>query len=388
MESVLEGMAEYYSKNLAREVKKGLYENAYNSKYTGGKVTYGYKINPDTFKYELCEEEAENVRLVFKMYANGRTYSEILSALEAKNAKSRSGRPFTKNALGDMLENEKYIGNYVYNARQSGKSHAKNDEANIIRVPDGIPQIISAETFSKAQERKNLNRHGTRSKGCKHDYLLTGLVKCGCCGHAMTGDTKFSGRNKLKYVTYRCGNRYKADEKCKNKAVNLDYLETFVLDLIADKILSPDKSDKLLSEFQRFQKDADKQSVEKKKRLKHELASKETEIENLMRSLEKGIATEHILSRIESKSIEIDALKSDISDIEDFAPKPINKIEFNKILEKARTTISDRKHPDELKALAQSYIKEIKINEDNIDVVLTFHKLNEVVAMIGGDEGN
>lgn len=42
LESVLEGMAEYYSKNLAREVMKEMKENALKCKHTGGLPPLGY----------------------------------------------------------------------------------------------------------------------------------------------------------------------------------------------------------------------------------------------------------------------------------------------------------------------------------------------------------
>ena len=45
LESVIEGMAEYYSKNLAREVMKGMKETAYQAKHTGGLPPLGYDVN-------------------------------------------------------------------------------------------------------------------------------------------------------------------------------------------------------------------------------------------------------------------------------------------------------------------------------------------------------
>ena len=48
MEAVLEGMAEYYSQNLARETMKGLRENALQCKHTGGIAPLGYNIDPIT----------------------------------------------------------------------------------------------------------------------------------------------------------------------------------------------------------------------------------------------------------------------------------------------------------------------------------------------------
>lgn len=47
LESVIEGMAEYYSRNLAREVMKGLKESAYNCKHTDGRPPLGYDVDED-----------------------------------------------------------------------------------------------------------------------------------------------------------------------------------------------------------------------------------------------------------------------------------------------------------------------------------------------------
>ena len=65
LESVLEGMSEYYSKNLGREVMKGMKESARQCRYTGGHVPYGFKVNKETYRFEIEEREAEAVRMIF-----------------------------------------------------------------------------------------------------------------------------------------------------------------------------------------------------------------------------------------------------------------------------------------------------------------------------------
>ncbi len=47
LESILEGMAEYYSKNLSREVMKGMKETALQCKHTGGIAPLGYDVKED-----------------------------------------------------------------------------------------------------------------------------------------------------------------------------------------------------------------------------------------------------------------------------------------------------------------------------------------------------
>ncbi|QQK07455.1 hypothetical protein [Miniphocaeibacter halophilus] len=75
LESVLEGMSEYFSKNLSREVKKGQNENALKCKFNGGTPPLGYDINEDN-EYVINEYESLAVRLIFGMYLNG--YGDII----------------------------------------------------------------------------------------------------------------------------------------------------------------------------------------------------------------------------------------------------------------------------------------------------------------------
>lgn len=117
-ESVLEAMAEYYSLNLAREVRKGQRENAYKSMWTGGLPPYGYDVDPETKRLVINEHEAEAVRIIFKMFVRGEGYLTIADELNRLGYKTKRGTDFTKTSFYNMLRNEKYIGNYVYNRSQ------------------------------------------------------------------------------------------------------------------------------------------------------------------------------------------------------------------------------------------------------------------------------
>ena len=75
MEAVLEGMSEYYSKNLAREVMKGMNETALQCKHTGGCPPLGYDLDENRHLV-INEQEAQAVRIIFQMFADGYGYSE------------------------------------------------------------------------------------------------------------------------------------------------------------------------------------------------------------------------------------------------------------------------------------------------------------------------
>lgn len=81
MAAVLEGMAEYYSQNLAREVRKGMQENALKGIHTGGKPPLGYDVDPETKKLILNEAEAETVRYIFNQASKDVGYNKIIQEL-------------------------------------------------------------------------------------------------------------------------------------------------------------------------------------------------------------------------------------------------------------------------------------------------------------------
>ncbi len=116
MESVLEGMAEYYSKNLGREVMKGMKETALQCKHTGGCTSLGFTLNAEK-RLEIEPHEAEAVRIIFQMFADGHGYTAIINYLNEHGYKTKRGQIFGKNSLYEILNNEKYTGVFVFNKR-------------------------------------------------------------------------------------------------------------------------------------------------------------------------------------------------------------------------------------------------------------------------------
>lgn len=94
METVMVGMAAYYSRNLAKETKKGMNENAYKAIFNGGYAPLGYKIVNK--HYVIDEKEAEAVRLIFNLYLDGKGYGEICLALAARGYTTRSGKKLSE----------------------------------------------------------------------------------------------------------------------------------------------------------------------------------------------------------------------------------------------------------------------------------------------------
>lgn len=111
---VITGMNEFYSANLAAETMKGLRENAYNHKHTGGLPPLGYDVDPVSKQLVVNQEEARAVQTIFAMYLAGHGYGDITQTLKANGWRTKRGAFFGRNSIHDILINEKYTGVLTY----------------------------------------------------------------------------------------------------------------------------------------------------------------------------------------------------------------------------------------------------------------------------------
>lgn len=163
LESLLEGMAEYYSAELAEKVLRGMKENAYKCKFNGGTIPYGYYVD-DEKHLQIESKTAMIVREVFELYDNGMTMKEITDTLNRKGLRNRKGNPFTISVVSKMLTNRRYIGEYKFKE---------------IVVEDGIPAIISKNLFESVNKKLEANRKKPARKKSPDEYLLTTKGRAG-----------------------------------------------------------------------------------------------------------------------------------------------------------------------------------------------------------------
>lgn len=226
LESILEGMAEYYSKELAIKVKRGLTENALKCKYNGGTVTYGYYID-DNQNFQIDPDAATVVVEIFTRYAEGSTMKEIVDYLNNKGikavrVKTSSTKPIGLNFVSNLLHNRRYIGEYSYDD---------------IIIADGIPAIVSQELFDRVQERMANNKKAPAKHKAEDDYLLTTKLFCGTCKAFMVGESGTS-RNKQVYHYYRCVNtKKKKNCTAKRKTIKKTAIENAVVNAVMEKLM-------------------------------------------------------------------------------------------------------------------------------------------------------
>ena len=173
LESVLEGMAEYYSAELSEKVVRGMTENVLKGKNNGGQVTFGYEIDGDMY-FHPNPTTAPIVEEIFTQYADGKTIKQIVDYLNAKNILTIRGGKMTINIVQRMLSNRRYIGEYKF-----------RDTV----IPNGIPALVSEELFARVQERLAKNKKAPARHKAEDDYVLTLKLFCGKCGAHMFGES-------------------------------------------------------------------------------------------------------------------------------------------------------------------------------------------------------
>lgn len=178
LHGIMSSIAEFYSQNLATEIKKGTTEKAKKGG-TPFKAPVGYLNSREWIDgreirtVEIDPERAPLVKLAFTLYATGQyALSDLAAILEARGLRSRptrsqpSGSPMGVNRLSTMLKNDYYVGVVRY----AGKSYRGRHEP-----------LIDEKAFEEVQGMLSAQRQsGERS--WRHHHYLRGSVVCGECG--------------------------------------------------------------------------------------------------------------------------------------------------------------------------------------------------------------
>ncbi len=375
-ESIIDGVNEYYSMNLALEVEKGKRENALKGMSTGGRPPLGYDLDPKTKMLVLNEVEAQAVKLIFEMRANGYGYGAIRDALNNKGFKTKEGNPFGKNSLYSILRNEKYTGVYVYNLRSSKNadgtfnSHSYKDESEIIRTEDAVPQIISKDLFDMVQELMNERKHTQGKETIKYQYLLAGKVRCGICGSTFCARTRKPRKGHGGSSAYICQKKNHS-VKCSNSEIKCQAIEAFVLETLAEFIFDEEKIPLILSRYQEYLEEKDSGKAESLKRMKKELSSLDRQIENIV-SVIANTGSDALLSKLkllESSKATLEYKYNELNETKDkyTIEEQILKDSFYR----AKTLFLDGKLKF-TKTIISRYLKEVMVYPDRLEVYLNF----------------
>lgn len=386
LESVLEGMSEYYSKNLSREVKKGKKENALKCKFNGGTPPLGYDIDEDK-NYVINPYEAEIIKIIFDMYSNNYGYKDIMDRLNSKGYKTKKGKNFTRNSFIEILRNEKYIGTYAYSkedfdgfAKKRNYHRKKKDKKDMIYIENGIPAILDKETWDKAQVRIEKYKHLPRNIKNSRYYILTGLLYCAECGSPMSGNTIKNGYGNP-YHYYKCNERVRT-RNCKSVSVRAEKIEKQVLDCFDDVIFTKTNKDAIIKSMMLFLNKSDTK-IDKTIGLKKELQEVNKQLDNVLNAILNGITSPTIKEKLNELEDKKKALTESISKYES------KKINLQPLEAQIRDFLNSHNSiynftPREQSIILKSFIDRIEFKDDSFTIKL---KMLDCVDNVGAKGG-
>lgn len=361
LESMIEAMDEFYSENLALEVQKGMRENALAGKTTGGGRVLGLSVDENGYYHP--NEQAPIVKRIFTEFVSGVPKTKICERLNSEGCRNQYGRKFNTRTLDGILQNEKYVGTYVYNITQT----------ETIRIEGAIQNpIIDESLWLKAQEKKKENNK-PRYRAKARFYFMSGKIRCGVCGSTYCGSgSKKSGRGNNVNAYYRCSGKTKYKNGCTNGSLNKDYYENLISDKLIETILTDDFVKKISKDvFMKLEKEK-KEPVIPTEKLKRQLAdikSKQSKLMDLYidATIDKEMLDEKSQSLKEEKNlIEKQIAKNEI--LAENHSVDIEQIE-KYIKDSCRSLYSSESTKDEVaQILFHTFVEEVVVNKHNLEI--------------------
>lgn len=367
MESVLEGFAEYYSKELAQKVRRGLMSNAEKC-IVNTAPPFGYKRGMDG-KYEVVPAEAAIVSEIYKRVLDGEAMASIYTSLNERGIHTKRGNEWTKNSFSKLLHNELYIGVYRYAD---------------IRVEDGAPAIIDKTTFwqvqNMCQTKPNPQNSPKRRRTENGTYLLTGKVYCGYCNEPMIG-VSGTGKHGEPHYYYICKTR-RHHGPCHKSIVTRDAAEKTVASEIKNVIARPEVcvwlADKVIDYLN------SQQETEEIKLLREQLTTTQREKENTLKAIRQGGAPACVMQMLS----DLEASESSIAArLEVAVQRQKNDLDCADVISfleaYSQGDINDKHYQEQL---FDAFLLRVYLYDDHVKIVFNVTGNNEVEIPFGPED--
>jgi site-specific DNA recombinase len=244
--------AQFERESIRERTVGGKRKRAEQGRYVGTPISYGYRKADQPFIYrgqtysqfaldgwdpktETYTGPAAVVRRIFDQTLQGLGTNAIALQLNRENIPSPNGKQWGGVAIRRITSSPAYKGVYrfgIYEWSKRGKKEFRRDEPAY--VTDGVfPPIVSADEWDKVQRiREDRLRCTPAPRAATSKYLLTGIVKCGKCGMAVTG------HNNNRRRSYHCTHKYSAGCDCADMPAEL--VENLVVNKVKEMLTGED----------------------------------------------------------------------------------------------------------------------------------------------------
>jgi DNA invertase Pin-like site-specific DNA recombinase len=294
-------MAQLYLSDLKEKTRRGQLGRALAGKIPGGKA-YGYRlVDGQPGERQIDEAEALVVRRIFRDFAAGMSPQAIAKALNAEGIPGPNGREWRDTTIRGqvdrgtgILNNSLYVGRIEWNRcsyikdPKSGKRVARpnpRDLWEIVNVPklriidDDLWEAVKLRQRELAFEIRRDESGNALNRVHRRKFLLSGLLKCGCCGGGFT----IVAQDRYGCATHR------SKGTCDNNAtVSRQEIEERVFAGLKEKLLAPE----LVREFIRaFQEEMNRANAEREQQFRagrQQLDSIRRKVAGIVSAIEEG----------------------------------------------------------------------------------------------------
>lgn len=205
--------AELERSTILERMTGGKSKKARSGQWVTGRVPYGYEVVDGQLFPSAAQvgktTEAELVRLMYALVADGRTTYEVAKYVNEHGYARRQSRygngtlagasagAWSVQTITALIRNPVYRGQYIFRSRMR-KAKLVGDPIQM-----DVPPLVLTELWIKANDRLTMNRKGGGPQ--RFRYLLKGVLRCGQCGYAYSGAGIMHGDQEYRY--YHCSGK-------------------------------------------------------------------------------------------------------------------------------------------------------------------------------------
>ena len=385
---------EYTSRENGKNVTRAMRESAKQGFWNGTSPPLGYRVvaaerrgSKVKKRLEIDPVEAELVRLIFRLYAEGDGRSgplgvkETTKWLNQHGHRTRGGSTFGVGPLHRILRSGYYAtGKWPYGRRNS-RTGGLHDPATIIEIE--IPPIIPLALLEEVHARLVRNNPRVRPpRVVNGPTLLTGLATCASCGAGMTRTG--TRRRSRSYSYYSCaGCHQKGQSVCRGRHVSMTKLDGLVIENVKERLFTPKRLTTILESLFERHRAMNRLVDDRRSALAAELAVTNEKLNRLYRAIEDGIVDldAHLKERVAALKAERDLAQSSLDRIAVRVETramitPERLAAFSQLMRQKLDTGDTQSR----KAFLQSVISQIEVGNDKIRIIGDKASLASVIA--------
>ena len=357
LRNVLLDFAQFEREMTADRTRDKMFQRAQKGLWNGGNVPYGYSA--ENKRLIANPEEATHLRFMFHRFADAPSLARLRDELHQRGWYTRSGKPWSKPALDQILRNPIYCGLIRFNEQRFKGRH----------------KALIEETLYKKVQSVRRDRSHSSSK-LTRVFLLKGLIRCFECGSWMTPhytQKRHKDGSVYRIPYYRCTKTMHFNNSvCPVKHINADHVERMVVQKLSD--LSQNETylkmsvEELNGDLKRKTEPLEREAGELKKRLEEI----EQEIGRYVKALGQGkLSIKRLEAEIHALEAHKQALQQQYDDLQrkinESAVRDYNAEILQRTLQDFRTVFAALTPPEQSEAL-QCVLKGVTVHPLKLDL--------------------